>query len=60
MSKKLPTIILALLMPVVCAAQNKPYHGDGIDDYLRFVPIVSVYALKAAALTAAASGSACL
>ncbi len=48
MSKKLPTLILALLMPVVCAAQYKPYHGDGIDDYLRFVPIVSAYALKAA------------
>lgn len=48
MSKKVPALILALLMPVVCAAQNKPYHGDGIDDYLRFVPIVSAYALKAA------------
>ena len=48
MSKKVPAFILALLMPVVCAAQNKPYHGDGIDAYLRFVPIVSAYALKAA------------
>ena len=48
MSKKVPALILALLMPVVCAAQNKPYHGDVIDDYLRFVPTVSAYALKAA------------
>lgn len=48
MRKKLPTLILALLMPVVCVAQHKPYHGDGIDDYLRFVPVVSAYALKAA------------
>lgn len=32
---------------ICCTAQNKRYHGDGIDDVLRFVPAVSVYALKA-------------
>ena len=42
---------LVVLLFVMCAlpacAQHKSYHGDGIDDYLRFVPIASVYALKA-------------
>ena len=38
---------LILIIFVFCAlplcAQNKSYHGDGIDDYLRFVPLVSTY-----------------
>lgn len=32
---------------IATAQANKSYHGDGIDDYLRFVPFTSVFALKA-------------
>ena len=39
---------VSLMTAAGAAAQHEPYHGDGIDDYLRFVPIVSAYALKAA------------
>lgn len=28
-------------------AQNKEYHGNGIEDYLRYAPYASVFALKA-------------
>lgn len=48
MYKFVVAVLLAFSLPSVCAAQHKPYHGDGIDDYLRFVPIVSAYAMKAA------------
>lgn len=48
MYKFIVAVLLAFSLPSVCAAQHKPYHGDGIDDYLRFVPIVSAYAMKAA------------
>lgn len=44
-------IFILLIFTVTCSAvdaQNGRYHGDGIDDVLRFVPIASVYALKAA------------
>lgn len=45
---------LLLLLPLSASAQ-KEYHGDGIDDYLRFVPLVSVYALKASGVESASS-----
>jgi membrane-associated phospholipid phosphatase len=45
---------LFLLLPLSASAQ-KEYHGDGIDDYLRFVPLVSVYALKASGVESASS-----
>lgn len=48
MYKFVVAVLLAFSLPSVCYAQHKPYHGDGIDDYLRFVPIVSAYAMKAA------------
>ena len=42
--------------PTTAAApQGKRYHGDGIDDYLRFVPLVSAYALKAAGVESSSS-----
>lgn len=44
----LVALLLATLLPLSGLAQNyKPYHGDGIDDVLRYVPSVSVFALKA-------------
>ena len=50
---------LILIIFVFCAlplcAQNKSYHGDGIDDYLRFVPLVSTYALKVSGVEGASS-----
>ena len=45
---RMMALVLAVSLPSFCLAQHKPYHGDGIDDYLRFVPVVSAYALKAA------------
>lgn len=45
---RMMALVLAISLPSFCLAQHKPYHGDGIDDYLRFVPVVSAYALKAA------------
>ncbi len=50
---------LILIIFIFCAlplcAQNKSYHGDGIDDYLRFVPLVSTYALKVSGVEGASS-----
>lgn len=49
-------VVLLFVMCVLPAhAQHKSYHGDGIDDYLRFVPIASVYALKASGVEGASS-----
>ncbi len=36
-------------------AQNKSYRGDGIDDYVRFVPLALTYALKASGVDGASS-----
>ncbi len=50
-----------LLLIILCVfslsahAQYKEYHGDGIDDYLRFVPITAVYVLKASGVESASS-----
>lgn len=46
--------LFCLLTPVV-SAQDKTYHGDGIDDYLRFVPITSVFVMKACGVESASS-----
>ena len=35
-----------MLLPMLAAAQPKPYHGDGIDDVLMVAPAASVFALK--------------
>ena len=43
---KIALLLLAAL-PLSAAAQHKRYHGDGVDDYLRFAPIAAVAALKA-------------
>ena len=45
---KLIFLLLFTTFSMIATAQaNKSYHGDGIDDYLRFVPFASVFALKA-------------
>ena len=46
---------LFLLLTLNGMAQDKAWHGDGPDDYLRFVPLVSVYALKACGAESASS-----
>jgi hypothetical protein len=56
--RQIQTIILTLLLvfSLDCNAQNdKTYHGDGIDDYLRYVPYTSVLALKLCGVESASS-----
>lgn len=48
-------IVVLLLCPGKVVAQGEPYHGDGIDDYLRFAPIAAVYVLKASGVEGASS-----
>lgn len=48
-------IIMLCLTALSCSAQDKQYHGDGIDDYLRYVPLTSVYVLKACGVESASS-----
>jgi len=48
-------ILLFTLMPLCAHSQAKEYHGDGIDDYLRFAPVVGVYALKLSGVESASS-----
>lgn len=48
-------LIVTVWMSVGCVAQYKRYHGDGMDDYLRFVPVASVYALKVAGMDSQSS-----
>ena len=51
------SLLFALLFCTVSPAfaQDKRYHGDGIDDVLRFVPVAAVYGLKAAGVESASS-----
>lgn len=39
----------------ISAHAQKPYHGDGADDWLRFVPIASAISLKACGVESASS-----
>lgn len=52
---KLLLILIVLTFPARSLAQPARYHGDGIDDCLRLVPVVSAYALKAAGVRSASS-----
>ena len=45
--KRLFLIICLPLMLCGAVHAQKEYHGDGIDDVMRFVPLASVFALKA-------------
>ncbi len=47
------TTLYLLLTPL--HAQYKTYHGDGIDDYLRFVPVVATFGMKAAGVESRSS-----
>ena len=50
-------LIISLLAATAtqAAAQDKRYHGDGIDDYLRFAPLLTAYTLKAAGVESSSS-----
>ena len=54
MKKKVIIILISLLAVTRVSAQQK-YYGDGIDDYLRFVPLATSVALKAAGVESASS-----
>ncbi len=45
MKRSFATILLALFLPLAMFGQ-KEYHGDGIDDALRFVPLATAITLK--------------
>jgi len=47
MKKTIILLTLLSLLSMPLQAQYKRYHGDGIDDYLRFVPLAAVYGMKA-------------
>lgn len=55
MLRKLIVLIMAVTMSARCMAQYEPYHGDGIDDYLRLVPVASVFVMKAAGVDSQSS-----
>ena len=44
----LTTALHVLTITQAAFGQDKEYHGDGIDDALRFVPLASAFVLKAA------------
>ena len=52
-------VVMAMLLCLVTYSnvwsQNKEYHGDGIDDALRFVPLATAFTLKAAGVESASS-----
>lgn len=48
-------LLVILILPFHASAQHKAYHGDGIDNILEFVPVVSAYTLKACGVESASS-----
>lgn len=48
-------ILIVSAIPLMTKAQAARYHGDGIDDYLRFVPVATVFALKASGVESSSS-----
>lgn len=53
--RKIKLIFVILTLSTVAMAQPKTYHGDGIDDVVRFVPVASVFALKACGVEGSSS-----
>ena len=49
------TAAILFVMTLTCSAQDKRYHGDGPDDVLRFVPMLTAYTLKAAGVESSSS-----
>ncbi len=55
-SKPLRLFLLWALLPIALAVHGqKTYHGDGCDDVLEWIPIASVYVMKAAGVESASS-----
>lgn len=54
-SRELASIFVLWLLTIPAFAQPKAYHGDGADDVLRFMPIASVFALKACGVESSSS-----
>lgn len=48
-------LTLALTLSILPCAAQKPYHGDGADDWLRLVPLGSAVVLKAAGVESAST-----
>ena len=55
MLKHFACIFAFWLTTLSVSAQPKAYHGDGADDVLRFVPVASVFALKACGVESSSS-----
>ena len=53
--KTLAVLLLSLAFSVNAYSQDKRYHGDGIDDVLRFVPLTAALTMKAAGVESASS-----
>ena len=52
--RRVQMLLLFCAMTISAMAQ-KTYHGDGADDWLRFVPVASVVVMKAAGVESASS-----
>ncbi len=52
---RLICLVFALQTAFFAARAQKTYHGDGPDNWLRFVPVASVYALKTCGVESASS-----
>ncbi len=46
MLRKTLILIIAILFSLSCSAQDRRYHGDGIDNYLQYTPIVASFVLR--------------
>lgn len=48
-------LVFLLVFSLPSGAQDKRYHGDGIDDYLQYVPTVAAFSLKLCGVEGASS-----
>ena len=55
MNKLIYILLISFATRTSAFAQDKKYHGDGIDDALRFVPLGATFALKAVGVESASS-----
>ena len=54
-SRRWGSLAILLWVALVPVRAQKTYHGDGPDDWMRFVPVASAYALKACGVESASS-----